>query len=60
MFRSIAAAIGRELSGYRAKHHAVEIHRTDRLFSFDRYQDTARYCQAQMESLGVEGVVSLC
>jgi hypothetical protein len=59
MFRSIAGMIARELSGHRAKHHVVEIHGTDRFSSFDRYQETARYCQAQMEALGLEGVESV-
>ncbi len=59
MFRSIVEAIAQELSGHRAKQHMAEIHRTDRFFSFDRYQETAQYCRAQMEALGLEGVESV-
>ena len=56
MFRSIAAAVARELSGDRAKNHVIEIHRTDRFSSFDRYRETAEYCAGQMRASGLEGV----
>ena len=56
MFRSIADRIAGELSGYRAKNHVAEIHRTDRFSSFDLYRQTARYCAEQMQAFGLEGV----
>ena len=56
MFRSIAEVIARELSGHRGKNHAIEIHRTDRFSSFDRYHDTAQYCADQMRAVGLDGV----
>jgi hypothetical protein len=59
MFRTISQAIGRELSGHRAKHQVLEIHRTDRFSSFDRYRDTARYCVGQMRACGLKGVESV-
>ena len=56
MFAEIAAAVGRELSGHRAKNHVIEMHGTDRFSSFDKYRDTARYCKEQMRGIGLEGV----
>lgn len=59
MFETIAKTVGRELSGHRAKDHVLEIHRSDRFSSFDRYADTARYCGEQMRELGLDAVESL-
>ena len=59
MFEEIAEATGRELSGHKAKNHVLEIHRSDRFSSFDRYRDTARYCAEQMRYLGLDAVESL-
>ena len=59
MFKRIAGATARELSGHKAKNHVLEIHRSDRFSSFDRYRDTARYCAEQMRYLGLDAVESL-
>jgi hypothetical protein len=59
MFKSIAEAVARELSGERAKNHVIEIHRSDRYSSFDRYRETAEYCAEQMRNLGLDEVEKL-
>ena len=56
MFRSIADAVAREFSGERAKNHVIEIHRTDRFSSFDKYRETAEYCAEQMRGLELDEV----
>jgi len=56
VFTSIASTIEKELSGARAKQQVIEIHRTDRYSSFDLYRQTAAYCRAQMEAIGLADV----
>jgi hypothetical protein len=59
MFQTLAETIASELSGHRAKNHAIDIHHTDRFSSFKLYRQTAAYCLEQMRSLGLEGVESI-
>lgn len=56
MFREVMESIEREISASRAFQHLMEIHRTDRWFTFSMFRETAEYCAHALRQGGARDV----